>query len=155
MQPLGILFVCLCFWDWVSLHSSGRPRAYSADQAGLELTEIYLPAAPSWLLGLKIRATTTQPIAHGHPDSPMPFLKRPSFPHSVPWHLHQVSVDCECRSFFLHVLFCPPGPWVQFYAGIFCHCDCSFSIGFGIRWWEPQLCPLAQDCLGSSGFLVV
>jgi len=44
----------------VSLYSPGCPRIHSIDQTGLELTEIYLPALASQVLGLKACATTAQ-----------------------------------------------------------------------------------------------
>jgi hypothetical protein len=53
------LFVCL-FWDKVSLYSSDCPGTHLVDQAGLELGN--LPASASWVLGLKVWATTSCPL---------------------------------------------------------------------------------------------
>jgi hypothetical protein len=46
----------LFFWDRVSLYSPGCPGTHFVDQAGLELRN--LPASASWVLGLKVCATT-------------------------------------------------------------------------------------------------
>jgi hypothetical protein len=51
------LFVCLFFWDRVSLYSPGCPGTHSVDQAGLKHRN--LPAFASQVLGLKAFATTS------------------------------------------------------------------------------------------------
>jgi hypothetical protein len=50
------LFLFLFFWDRVSLYSPGCPGTHFVDQAGLELRNP--PASASWVLGLKVCATT-------------------------------------------------------------------------------------------------
>jgi hypothetical protein len=50
------LFVCFVFQYRVSLCSPGCPGTHFVDQAGLELRN--LPASASWVLGLKVCATT-------------------------------------------------------------------------------------------------
>jgi hypothetical protein len=52
-----VLF-CFVFRDRVSLCSPGCPGTHSVDQAGLELRNP--PASASWVLGLKVCATTAQ-----------------------------------------------------------------------------------------------
>jgi hypothetical protein len=54
------LFVVVLFKDRFSLCSPGCPGTHSVDQAGLELrTHRDVPASVSWVLGLKVCATTT------------------------------------------------------------------------------------------------
>ena len=50
------LFICLFFWDRVSLYSPGCPGTHFVDQAGLELRNP--PASASQVLGLKACTTT-------------------------------------------------------------------------------------------------
>jgi hypothetical protein len=50
------LFVCLYFWDRVSLYSPGCPGTHFVDQAGLKLRN--LSASASRVLGLKECTTT-------------------------------------------------------------------------------------------------
>jgi hypothetical protein len=59
------LFVCLVFWDRVSLCSPGCPGTHSTDQAGFELRN--LPASASRVLGSKACATT--------PSCPLIFIQ--------------------------------------------------------------------------------
>ena len=54
------LFWFLVFRDRVSLYSPGCPGTNSVDQAGLELRNP--PASASQMLGLKVCATTDQPL---------------------------------------------------------------------------------------------
>ena len=62
LHPLHSLCVCVCvcvcvvFQDRVSLCTPGCPGTHFVDQAGLELRN--LPASASWVLGLKVCATT-------------------------------------------------------------------------------------------------
>jgi hypothetical protein len=53
------LFVCL-FWDRISLYSPGSPGTHFVDQSGLKLRN--LPASTSWVLVLKVCATTPSPF---------------------------------------------------------------------------------------------
>jgi hypothetical protein len=56
---VSFLFVCLFFFffrDTVSLYSPGCPGTHFVDQAGLELRNP--PASASWVLGLRVCATT-------------------------------------------------------------------------------------------------
>jgi hypothetical protein len=56
-------FFCFCFLvfrDRVSLCNTGYPGTNSVDQAGLELRNP--PASASQVLGLKVCATTAQPV---------------------------------------------------------------------------------------------
>lgn len=47
------------FWDRVLLCNPGCPESCYRDLAGFKLTETYIPASASQVLGLKARASTT------------------------------------------------------------------------------------------------
>jgi hypothetical protein len=70
---LLLLFCFVLLWDRVSLYSPGCPGTHSVDQAGLELRNP--PASASWVLGLKVCATTPgsrlflEGLSKSHPSS--------------------------------------------------------------------------------------
>jgi hypothetical protein len=59
-----LFFLFFVFQDRVSLCSPGCPGTHSVDQADLELKNP--PVSASQVLGLKVCATTAQPLAHFH-----------------------------------------------------------------------------------------
>jgi hypothetical protein len=61
MDLLGISF-SFFFWDRVSLYSPGCPGTHSVDQASLEVRNP--PTSASRVLGLKVCATTAQPVGN-------------------------------------------------------------------------------------------
>ena len=96
---LFVCFVLFCFvfWDRVSLCSSCCPGTHFVDQAGLELRN--LPASASWVLWLKVCATTPSPKDfYSHYVSTLSLSRHTRRGHPIPLQMvvshHMVAGNC-------------------------------------------------------------